>query len=80
MRLKLSATVGSSAVVLDTNTGEVLRAALEGLTAGATMFPKVLYPRLQCNCRKAVIFLYMRGLRVECGKCVKTMFLMRKKS
>lgn len=42
MRLKASATVGSAAVVLDSATGEVLRGALEGLTAAATMFPKVI--------------------------------------
>ncbi len=68
MRLKLSAAVGSSAVVLDTSTGEVLRAALEGLTAGATMFPKVLYQCLRCVRRKVFIFCYMRESREDHGR------------
>ena len=39
VQLKVSATVGSAAVVLDSDAGEVLRAAMEGLTGGIRSYP-----------------------------------------
>ncbi len=42
MRMKVTAAVGSVAAVLDSPGGEVLRGAAEGVTAGATMYPKTL--------------------------------------
>lgn len=49
MRLKVSAAVGSAAVVLDSEAGEVLRAAMEGLNAGARKYPKTLAADLELH-------------------------------
>lgn len=40
--MKVSASIDSAAVVLDSETGEVLRAAMENLVAGGHMYPKTL--------------------------------------
>lgn len=42
MRMKVTAAIGSAAVVLDSAAGEALRAAMEGLTAGARVYPKTM--------------------------------------
>jgi hypothetical protein len=40
--MKVTASIDSAAVVLDSETGEVLRAAMENLVAGAQMYPKTI--------------------------------------
>lgn len=47
--LKVSASVGAAAMVLDSDEGEVLRAATENLNFGVTMYPQV--PHLLLVCR-----------------------------
>jgi hypothetical protein len=42
VRMKVSASIDSAAVVLDSEAGEVLRAAMENLVAGGHMYPKTL--------------------------------------
>jgi hypothetical protein len=42
VRMKVTASIDSAAVVLDSAAGEVLRAAMENLTAGAQKYPKAL--------------------------------------
>lgn len=46
--LKVKASVGAAAMVLDSEEGEVLRAATEGLNFGVTMYPQVLHLLLVC--------------------------------
>jgi hypothetical protein len=47
VNLKVSASVGGAAVVLDSEDGEVLRVATEGLNFGVTMFPQVRHSHTQ---------------------------------
>jgi hypothetical protein len=49
IRMKVTASVGSAAVVLDSEAGEVLRAAMENLTAGAQKYPKTLAMDLELH-------------------------------